>query len=109
MGETDRSAIAAMDGAAALPRLNGELVFEAPWEGRAFGLAVSLNERGLYDWPSFRDELVAHIASADSNGRKSGYYEQWLASLEQLLISRGVISRDEIEARATEITREEHY
>ena len=28
--------VTGMTGAAALPRRNGELVFEAPWQGRAF-------------------------------------------------------------------------
>ena len=36
--------IANLDSSAALPRKNGELVFKAPWEGRAFGMAVVLNE-----------------------------------------------------------------
>ncbi len=26
----------------AVPRRNGELVFEAPWEGRVFGMTVAL-------------------------------------------------------------------
>ena len=34
--------IANLDRSAALPRKNGELVFQAPWEGRAFGMAVVL-------------------------------------------------------------------
>ena len=34
--------ISTMDEQVALPRKNGELVFEAPWEARAFGLAVAL-------------------------------------------------------------------
>ena len=33
--------VAFMEGVAALPRDNGELVFAAPWEGRAFALAVA--------------------------------------------------------------------
>ena len=48
---TPDRAISAMSGSAALPRRNGELVFAEPWEGRAFGLAVALNENGAYDWP----------------------------------------------------------
>jgi hypothetical protein len=28
----------------AVPRKNGELVFEAPWEGRVFGMAVAMSE-----------------------------------------------------------------
>src|SRR5262249_18525318 len=42
--------VAAMEGATALPRENGELVFDEPWQGRAFGMAVALHEDGLYEW-----------------------------------------------------------
>ena len=38
--------LAADGGAAAPPRSNGELVFEAPWESRSFGMAVALSEPG---------------------------------------------------------------
>ena len=37
--------IADMEGQLAIPRKNGEPVFEAPWEARAFGMAVVLNEK----------------------------------------------------------------
>ena len=36
--------IADMSGQAALPRKNGELVFDEPWQGRVFGMAVALHE-----------------------------------------------------------------
>ena len=36
-------------GLAASPRDDGELVFAAPWESRAFGLALVLSETGLID------------------------------------------------------------
>ena len=45
--------ITEMQGELALPRSNGELVFDAPWEGRAFGIAVALNESGAYEWGEF--------------------------------------------------------
>jgi len=38
--QTERM-IADMEETAALPRQNGELVFNAPWESRAFGMAAS--------------------------------------------------------------------
>ncbi|HET9317868.1 MAG TPA: cobalt chelatase, partial [Vicinamibacteria bacterium] len=49
--------VAVMEGHAALPRKNGELVFDEPWQGRAFGMAVALHEGGAYDWEEFRQEL----------------------------------------------------
>jgi len=54
--------ITAMDEQVALPRKNGELVFEAPWEARAFGLAVALNEAGVYPWRDFSQGLAAETA-----------------------------------------------
>ena len=38
-----------IEGPAAPPRSNGELVFAAPWESRAFGLAMALHDGGLFE------------------------------------------------------------
>jgi hypothetical protein len=35
-----------VEGPAAPPRSNGELAFAAPWESRAFGLAMALHDGG---------------------------------------------------------------
>jgi nitrile hydratase accessory protein len=94
--------IGLMDGAAALPRKNGELVFEAPWEGRAFGMAVALSDQRLYEWDDFRQRLVAEIATADAASSSSTYYERWLAAFESLLTTRGLLSPAELDARAAE-------
>src|SRR5258708_26370914 len=87
-----------MDDRVALPRKNGELVFDAPWEARAFGLAVALNEIGLYPWPDFSQALAAEIATCEQQGLASNYYERWLASLERLVIATGTITREELDA-----------
>ena len=50
----------------AVPRKNGELVFEAPWEGRVFGMAVALSDDEVYAWDAFRDRLVGEIAAAEA-------------------------------------------
>lgn len=89
--------IANLDGDAALPRKNGELVFNAPWEGHAFGLAVVLNEKGAYAWDDFRASLVDQIASGHPD-----YYESWLRALESVLVARGIVTRHEVRARAAE-------
>ena len=94
--------ISLMTGDAALPRDNGELVFQAPWEGRAFGIAVAMNEDGAYDWAEFRDRLVDEIAEAERDDSPSSYYERWLASTERLAIERGFITADELDARTAE-------
>ena len=94
--------ISLMTGDAALPRDNGELVFQAPWEGRAFGIAVAMNEDGVYDWTEFRDRLVDEIDEAERGGPPSSYYERWLASIERLAVERGFITADELDARTAE-------
>jgi nitrile hydratase accessory protein len=102
MTTTPDPRIGLMAGDAALPRKNGELVFAAPWEGRAFGLAVALNDRGAYDWNDFRDRLIERIAASDAAGGCSPYYERWLAALETLLLDRGLVTQEELETRTEE-------
>jgi nitrile hydratase accessory protein len=98
-GEPRRD-VADMGGAAAMPRKNGELVFEAPWEGRAFGLAVALSEQGAYGWEEFRRLLIERIGDADAARDGSAYYERWLAAFESLLSTKGLLKSDEIEERS---------
>jgi nitrile hydratase accessory protein len=99
--EADRR-IADMMGPAAAPRKNGELVFEAPWQGRAFGLAVALAEEETYPWDDFRNQLIAQIAGAEQRGDPSGYYERWVAAFERLLVEKGLLHAEEIEERTYE-------
>jgi nitrile hydratase accessory protein len=91
-----------MTGDEALPRKNGELVFEAPWEGRAFGLAVAMNEDGLYDWVDFRDRLVEEIAADEARAGDSSYYERWMWALERLAVNRGFMTVAELDVRTAE-------
>jgi cobaltochelatase CobN len=86
----------------AVPRKNGELVFEAPWEGRVFGMAVALSDRCVYEWDAFRDRLAAEIAEAELHDDGSPYYERWLASFERLLLDTGVITAEELDGRTAE-------
>jgi nitrile hydratase accessory protein len=99
MTATPDRQIADMDGASALPRKNGELVFEDAWEGRVFGLATAMHEGRRFEWNEFRDRLIEEIAHADRDGDESSYYERWLDAFERLLIEKGLLSRDELAAR----------
>jgi nitrile hydratase accessory protein len=100
--EATDARIGDMDGPAALPRSNGELVFEAPWEGRIFGLAVALNDRRVYDWDDFRARLIEQIAAAEAAGAESTYYERWLGAFEKLLLARGLMTPAELDERTAE-------
>jgi nitrile hydratase accessory protein len=86
-----------MDGPAALPRRNGELVFEEPWQGRVFGMAVALHEQGAYEWEEFRQTLIDRIAAAERRGWPFVYYEIWLETFESLLSAKGLVTRDELD------------
>jgi nitrile hydratase accessory protein len=92
----------AVDGPAAPPRSNGELVFAAPWEGRAFGLVVSLYEAGAFDWGRFQAALIARIGAwerAHPGLTGFSYYEHWLGALEDLLAADGTVGGTEITER----------
>ena len=63
-----------------IPRSNGELVFEQPWESRAFGIAAALADQGLFPWKDFQENLIAEVARrADEPGEYS-YYDRWLGA-----------------------------
>ena len=98
-----------IDGAAAPPRSNGELVFAEPWESRAFGLAVTLYDAGAFEWPQFQAALVAQIAAWErehSAGEGFSYYRCWLAALESVLVEAGMIDpKDVLERVAALATR----
>lgn len=102
MPEEPDPRIANMAEQVALPRQNGELVFDAPWEARAFGIAVALNEAGLYPWHDFSQGLAAETAAAEQHGTPESYYERWLETLAKLAIARGMVTPEELDARTTE-------
>ena len=91
--------VADLAGQAALPRKNGELVFEAPWEGRALGMAVVLSQGGRYDWEEFRQRLIQQIGQAEP---EQAYYASWLAALEALLLDKGLLSPAELATRTAD-------
>jgi nitrile hydratase accessory protein len=67
------------DGPGALPRSNGELVFDAPWQGRLFGLVVHLCRSGAFEWDEFKVHLIAAIdeSGVDETCDPAVYYRQF--------------------------------
>ena len=85
-----------VDGPAAPPRSNGEVVFEAPWQGRVFGLAAAVVEtRFGGDREPFRQRLIAAIAAAPERP----YWESWAVALEDLVTSSGLLASDDVDER----------
>jgi nitrile hydratase accessory protein len=112
-----------MEEAIAPPRKNGELIFDAPWESRAFGMAMVLHQTSAYTWPEFSSRLAAEISAQAEDAQAeralpvpsgtlwvsgANYYERWLSSLEKLLVEKGILSTDELEARTAEFAAGDH-
>jgi hypothetical protein len=65
-----------------LPRRNGELAFDAPWQSTVFALAAAVIEYAFGgDREPFRQQLIAAIAAEPSRP----YWESWTTALEALL------------------------
>ena len=84
--------VTGMSGPAALPRRNGELVFEAPWQGRVFGMALAVVERLGVQWTEFQRRLIAEIAAHPD----APYYDSWLAALERLVLEHGLATAEQL-------------
>jgi len=77
-----------------LPRDNGELVFEEPWQGRALGIGVVALQQSGASWTEFRQHLAAAVSARPrdkSESDASAYYASWLDALEALLAERGLL------------------
>jgi hypothetical protein len=77
-----------VDGPAAPPRRNGELVFDAPWQSRVFGLCAAIVETCFGgDREPFRQHLVAAIAEDPDRP----YWESWTVALDSLVTEAGLL------------------
>jgi nitrile hydratase accessory protein len=80
---------------AGLP-LENEMTFSAPWEARAFAIALQLAESGYFTWDEFRDRLIAEVRASDKVRARDGtsdhgeYYDHFLHALEKLLEKKGL-------------------
>jgi len=77
-------------------RLDPDHVFSAPWEARAFAIALQLSESGYFTWDAFRDRLIAEVRASDRIRARDGtsahgeYYDHFLHALEKLLEEKGL-------------------
>jgi hypothetical protein len=65
-----------------MPRRNGELVFDAPWQARVFGLAAAYLAASGRTWEPFRQRLIAAITAAPDG---TPYFDSFTHALESLL------------------------
>jgi nitrile hydratase accessory protein len=93
----------AITGPAAPPRANGEMVFDAPWESRLFGMTLALVEAGRFAWGEFQQRLIAAVGSWEAehhDGEGYRYYDRWAEALDSLLDDLGIVAVETTDARA---------
>jgi nitrile hydratase accessory protein len=95
------------------PMANGEVVFEAPWQGRAFGMARALAESGACSWDEFRAQLIRAIGEWDRSaaaaaGAEYEYWDHFLAALEALLEEKGLVPGPARADRVSELAARPH-
>ena len=95
MRDAVRPEVQQMAGTAALPRDNGELVFDAPWQGRVLAMALAVVEQRGLDWDDFRRRLIAAIEADPARP----YYESWTVALADLVVDAGVVTQNDLDAR----------
>lgn len=104
-------ALAAGGTRAAVPLENGELVFEAPWQARVFGMAHRLCDAGLFTWDEFREHLIAEIAHWEAQAPPDAeyhYYERFQRALEALLAERERAPAAVLDERAAALAARPH-
>lgn len=85
-------------------------VFKAPWQAQAFALVVGLQEKGIFSWEEWAEELGSSIAQARAEGDPdlgNTYYEHWLAALENISTQKGLSSPELLAERKIQM-HEEH-
>lgn len=73
------------------PTDNGELIFDSPWQAKAFAMAVKLNESGVFTWSEWAECLSTHIAAFEAHSEitnSDDYYTLWQDALESLVADK---------------------
>jgi len=95
-----------LSGPLAPPMVNGEAVFEAPWQGRIFGMAHALADAGLFTWDEFRVLLIEEIGAWDRAAEgEYAYYAHFQRALERMLAGRGAVPAVELDERSATLAR----
>ena len=74
---------------------NGEVVFDAPWQSRVFGMARALCEQGMFTWDEFREQLILQIETC-GNDSDYQYFSHFFDALTILLEKKQLFSKAEL-------------
>ncbi len=79
-----------------------EPVFHNPWEKIIFGTMLATMGQGTYNLDEFRHGIEV---MGPAHYLTSSYYEHWLETIEKNLVEKGVIDRNELDARTQEFLK----
>ena len=84
-----------MDGFGKVEIEPNEPVFHEKWEGRVMALVRAMGAAGAFNIDTgrfYREALPPHVYLSSS------YYKKWLLGLQDLLVAKGYVAPDEVEA-----------
>ena len=93
------------------PMANGEVLFDEPWQGRVFAMALLLVDQGCFAWDEFQAELIEVIHAWEESDDQTGvyaYYEHFQEALRRILASGNVVDSAELNARTAEFATRTH-
>jgi nitrile hydratase accessory protein len=94
--------------------LQENTTFSAPWEARAFAMAVRLSESGICTWEEFRRHLIEQIGKGDKVRAHGwveggeGYYTHFLGALENLLRQKAIVDSSALADKMHQISSSDH-
>ena len=74
-----------------LPRTNGELVFDEPWQARALGMGVVVLQElgvGVVEWRDALAEAIERHGNDPDEDAATAYYAAWVDALERVVAER---------------------
>jgi hypothetical protein len=93
-----------MDGFGPIDPQANEPVFKADWERRCFAMFLTSAAAVGFSVDEFRHGMESLPPLHYLN---SSYYEHWLAGYEKVFVDRGVITKEELEARVAALRVEQ--
>lgn len=85
-----------------LPPDIDEPAFTEPWHAEAFALTVALHQAGAFSWSDWAaalsQEIRLHPAGPDEDPGRA-YWRQWLAALDRLAASAGLVEPEALAER----------
>lgn len=93
------------------PMANGEVLFEEPWQGRVFGMAVALHEAGVFAWDEFQASLIEVVGQWDRSAEEEDpfqYYDHFQGALNNLLAVKNLVSDSDLQTRTDDFSSRPH-